>query len=209
MLYNLFEYLDLNYNLPGAGIFKYISFRSAMSIITSLVVSWLFGGKIINLIQKKQIGEQVRSLGLKGEEHKKGTPTMGGLIILSAILIPTLLFSRLDNIYIIIMIISTIWLGSIGFIDDYIKVFKKDKKGLAGKFKVLGQVFIGLFVGLVMVFHNDIVIVDESKFIVLLNAESSIVIAKLTIPFVSLGLTVYCALHESPEPLYDTAFVTA
>ena len=146
MLYNLFEYLDLNYNLPGTGVFKYISFRSAMSVITSLVVSWIFGGKIIRLIQKKQIGEQVRSLGLEGEESKKGTPTMGGLIILSAILIPTLLFSRLDNIYIIIMIISTIWLGGIGFIDDYIKVFKKDKKGLAGKFKVLGQVFIGLFV---------------------------------------------------------------
>lgn len=186
MLYSLFEYLDLNYNLPGAGIFKYISFRSAMSIITSLVVSWLFGGKIINLIQKKQIGEQVRSLGLEGEENKKGTPTMGGLIILSAILIPTLLFSRLDNIYIIIMIISTLWLGSIGFIDDYIKVFKKDKKGLAGKFKVLGQVFIGLFVGLVMVFHNDIVIVDESKFIqneqieIVDNAQKS---SKTTTPF--------------------------
>lgn len=186
MLYNLFEYLDLNYNLPGTGVFKYISFRSAMSVITSLVVSWIFGGKIIRLIQKKQIGEQVRSLGLEGEESKKGTPTMGGLIILSAILIPTLLFSRLDNIYIIIMIISTIWLGGIGFIDDYIKVFKKDKKGLAGKFKVLGQVFIGLFVGLVMVFHNEIVVVDESKFTqkekveILDNAQKS---SKTTTPF--------------------------
>ena len=161
MLYNLFEYLDLNYNLPGTGIFKYISFRSAMSIITSLIVSWIFGGKIINLIQKKQIGEQVRSLGLEGEASKKGTPTMGGLIILSAILIPTLLFSRLDNIYIIIMIISTIWLGGIGFVDDYIKVFKKDKEGLAGRFKIIGQVGLGLIIGLTMYYHEGITIKEE------------------------------------------------
>ena len=147
MLYYLFEYLQSTYDFPGAGLFQYISFRASLAIITSLLVSLVFGGRIIKLIQKKQIGEQVRTLGLTGEESKKGTPTMGGLIILSAILIPTVLFTKLDNIYIIIMIISTLWLGVIGFIDDYIKVFKKDKKGLAGRFKILGQVGIGLIVG--------------------------------------------------------------
>ena len=139
MLYYLFDYLQETYNFPGAGVFQYISFRSAMAVITSLLVSMVFGGKIIRLIQKKQIGEQIRELGLEGEKKKKGTPTMGGLIIISAILIPTLLFTKLENIYIIIMIISTIWLGTIGFIDDYIKVYKKDKEGLAGRFKILGQ----------------------------------------------------------------------
>jgi phospho-N-acetylmuramoyl-pentapeptide-transferase len=161
MIYYLFEFLENNYNLPGAGVFQYISFRSALAIITSLLVSLVFGGKIIKFIKKKQIGEDVRELGLAGEERKKGTPTMGGLIILSAILIPTILFARLDNIYILIMIISTIWLGLIGFIDDYIKVFKKDKAGLAGKFKILGQVGIGLIVALVMVFNNQIVVKEK------------------------------------------------
>jgi len=163
MLYYLFEYLENTYDLPGAGLFQFISFRAALAIITSLLVSLVFGGKIINIIRNKQIGEQVRELGLAGEESKKGTPTMGGLIILAAILIPTLLFTKLDNIYIIIMIVSTLWLGAIGFIDDYIKVYKKDKAGLAGRFKVLGQVGIGLIVGLVMVFHADIVVNEEVK----------------------------------------------
>ena len=161
MLYYLFEYLQNAYDFPGAGLFQYISFRAAMAIITSLLVSLVFGGKIINVIRNKQIGEQVRELGLAGEEGKKGTPTMGGLIILAAILIPTLLFTKLDNIYIIIMIISTLCLGAIGFIDDYIKVYKKDKEGLAGRFKILGQVGIGLIVGLVMVFHGDIVVKED------------------------------------------------
>ena len=164
MLYYLFEYLQTTYDFPGAGLFQYISFRAAMAIITSLLVSLVFGGKIINIIRNKQIGEQVRELGLAGEESKKGTPTMGGLIILAAILIPTLLFAKLDNIYIIIMIISTLWLGAIGFIDDYIKVYKKDKEGLAGRFKILGQVGIGLIVGLVMVFHGDIVVKEDVQF---------------------------------------------
>ena len=136
MIYYIFEFLENNYNLPGAGVFQYISFRSALAIMTSLLVSLVFGGKIIKFIKKMQIGEDVRKLGLDGEENKKGTPTMGGLIILSAILIPTILFARLDNIYILIMIFSTVWLGIIGFVDDYIKVFKKDKAGLAGKFKI-------------------------------------------------------------------------
>ena len=162
MLYYLFEFLENHYDLAGAGVFQYISFRSALAIITSLLVSLVFGGRIINLIRNKQIGEQVRKLGLEGEQAKSGTPTMGGLIILSAILIPTLLFARLDNIYIQVMLISTIWLGVIGFIDDYIKVFRKDKEGLAGKFKILGQVGIGVIVGLVMVFHSDIVVKEKN-----------------------------------------------
>jgi len=185
MLYYLFEYLQNAYDLPGAGLFQYISFRAAMAIITSLLVSLVFGGKIINVIRNKQIGEQVRELGLAGEESKKGTPTMGGLIILAAILIPALLFTKLDNIYIIIMIISTLWLGAIGFIDDYIKVYKKDKEGLAGRFKILGQVGIGLIVGLVMVFHGDIVVKED----VHISSETEISMdeaqksSKTTIPF--------------------------
>ena len=171
MLYYLFEYLQSAYDFPGAGLFQYISFRAAMAVITSLLVSLVFGGKIIRFIQRKQIGEEVRNLGLAGEESKKGTPTMGGLIILGAILIPTLLFTKLDNVYIQIMLVSTVWLGSIGFIDDYIKVFKKDKEGLAGRFKVLGQIGIGLIVGIVMVFHSDIVVKDE----VSLSSETEVV----------------------------------
>jgi phospho-N-acetylmuramoyl-pentapeptide-transferase len=187
MLYYLFEYLQSTYNFPGAGLFQYISFRAALAVITSLIVSLVFGGRIIRYIQRKQIGEEVRMLGLAGEESKKGTPTMGGLIILSAILIPTLLFAELDNIYIQLMIVSTVWLGAIGFIDDYIKVFKKDKEGLAGRFKILGQVGIGLIVGLVMVFHSDIVVKEE----VSLSSDNEIVgsvnlvekSSKTTIPF--------------------------
>ena len=171
MLYYLFDYLHSAYDFPGSGLFQYISFRAAMAVITSLLVSLVFGGKIIRLIQRKQIGEQIRTLGLSGEEAKKGTPTMGGLIILSAILVPTILFAKLDNIYTQIMLVSTLWLGAIGFIDDYIKVFKKDKAGLAGRFKILGQVGISLIVGLVMVFHADIVVKDE----VSLSSETELV----------------------------------
>jgi phospho-N-acetylmuramoyl-pentapeptide-transferase len=188
MLYYLFEYLQSAYDFPGAGLFQYISFRASLAIITSLLVSLVFGGRIIKLIQKKQISEQVRTLGLSGEESKQGTPTMGGLIILSAILIPTLLFTKLDNIYIIIMLISTLWLGAIGFIDDYIKVFKKDKEGLAGRFKILGQVGLGLIVGLVMVFHSDIVIIDEVSLSSEIEVVGSVNLAqkssKTTTPFV-------------------------
>jgi len=162
MLYYIFEFLENNYNVPGAGVFYYISFRAALAIITSLIVSLVFGGRIIKIIKGYQIGEEVRKLGLKGEDKKSGTPTMGGLIILSAIIIPTVLFAKLENIYIQVMLISTVWLGMIGFIDDYIKVFKKDKKGLAGKFKILGQVGLGLIVGLIMVFHSDIVIKEKN-----------------------------------------------
>ena len=146
MLYYLFDYLD-KFNFPGAGLFDYISFRAAMALITSLIVSVFFGKKIINLLRKQQIGETVRDLGLAGQIEKSGTPTMGGLIILAAILIPTILFAKLHNIYVITMILATIWLGVIGFLDDYIKVFRKNKEGLAGKSKVVGQIGVGLIVG--------------------------------------------------------------
>ena len=161
MFYYLFEYLENTYQLPGAGVFQYISFRAALAVITSLLVSMVFGGRIINLIRKQQIGEEVRSLGLAGEDAKRGTPTMGELSFLAAILIPTLLFAKLDNIYVIIMLISTLWLGTIGFLDDYIKVFKKDKEGLAGRFKILGQVGLGLIVGATLYFHDGITIKEK------------------------------------------------
>tara|TARA_B100000965_G_C19549328_1_gene739338 strand:+ start:165 stop:1379 length:1215 start_codon:yes stop_codon:yes gene_type:complete len=187
MLYYLFEFLENNYNVPGAGVFYYISFRAALAIITSLLVSLVFGGHIIKIIKNYQIGEDVRKLGLKGEDKKSGTPTMGGLIILSAIIIPTILFAKLENIYIQVMLISTVWLGVIGFVDDYIKVFKKDKKGLAGKFKILGQVGLGLIVGLIMVFHSDIVVKEknvptevEGVYDFSVTADKS---SKTTIPF--------------------------
>lgn len=155
MLYYLFNYLD-SLNIPGAGLFDYISFRAGMALITSLIVSIFFGKRIINLLRRQQIGETVRDLGLAGQLEKSGTPTMGGIIILSAILIPTLLFAKLHNIYVITMLLATVWLGAIGFLDDYIKVFKKNKKGLAGIFKVIGQVGVGLIVGCILYFHQDV-----------------------------------------------------
>lgn len=161
MLYYFFEYLKNEYNLPGAGVFQYISFRAAMALITSLVISLLFGKKIIGFLLKMQVGETIRDLGLTGQSEKKGTPTMGGLIIIAAILIPTLLFARLINVYVIIMIVTTVWLGLIGFIDDYIKVFKKDKAGLAGKFKVLGQIGLGLIIGCTLYYNPNVVVKER------------------------------------------------
>ena len=157
MLYYLFDYLD-KFNFPGAGLFGFISFRAAMALITSLIVSIFFGKRIINLLRKQQIGETVRDLGLAGQIEKSGTPTMGGIIILSAILIPTILFAKLHNIYVITMIVATIWLGVIGFLDDYIKVFKKNKEGLAGKSKVVGQIGVGLIVGCILYFSDDVTV---------------------------------------------------
>ncbi|MFM7758183.1 MAG: phospho-N-acetylmuramoyl-pentapeptide-transferase, partial [Crocinitomicaceae bacterium] len=154
MLYYLFDYLD-KLNFPGAGLFDFISFRAAMALITSLIVSIVFGKKIILALRKQQIGETVRDLGLAGQIEKSGTPTMGGIIILSAILIPTILFAKLHNIYVITMIIATIWLGMIGFLDDYIKVFKKNKEGLKGSFKIIGQIGVGLIVGCILYFSDD------------------------------------------------------
>lgn len=161
MLYYLFDLLDKQFDLPGAGVFRYISFRAAMALIFSLGFSLFLGKWIIRFLLKKQVGETVRDLGLDGQKQKQGTPTMGGLIILLAILIPTLLLAKLQNVYVILMIVSTIWLGTIGFVDDYIKVFKKDKKGLAGKFKVMGQIGLGLIVGCVLYFNSHVVVREK------------------------------------------------
>ncbi|MBL4754747.1 MAG: phospho-N-acetylmuramoyl-pentapeptide-transferase [Flavobacteriales bacterium] len=161
MLYHLFEYLESAFQLPGASVFQYISFRAALAIMTSLLISMVFGKRIIDVLLRKQVGETVRDLGLTGQKEKEGTPTMGGLIILGAIVIPVLLFARLDNIYVILMLLTTVWLGMIGFVDDYIKVFKKNKKGLAGRFKIMGQVLLGLVVGSVLYFNPAVVIKEK------------------------------------------------
>ena len=161
MLYYLFDYLQECCDFPGAGVFQYISFRAAMAVITSLIITLLFGKRWIRYLNRKQVGETIRNLGLEGQMDKEGTPTMGGLIILNAILIPTLLFAQLHNIYIILMLFTTVWLGMIGFADDYIKVFRKNKKGLPGKYKVLGQIILGLVVGMSMYFNDGIVIKEK------------------------------------------------
>jgi phospho-N-acetylmuramoyl-pentapeptide-transferase len=148
--------------MPGAGVFYFISFRTAMAIILSLIISLVFGKSLIKYLHRKQIGETVRDLGLEGEKQKKGTPTMGGIIIISAIIIPTLLFARVENVYILLMLISTIWLGLVGFLDDYIKVFRKNKEGLAGRFKILGQIGLGIIVGLTMYYNENVYIVRET-----------------------------------------------
>lgn len=158
MLYYLFEYLDKEFDLPGAGLFRFISFRMGLGIMLSLFISLLLGNRIIRSLKRLQIGETVRDLGLQGQMEKQGTPTMGGLIILLAILVPCLLLARLDNVYILIMLLTTVWMGAIGFVDDYIKIFKKNKQGLKAKFKLFGQIVLGLIIGLTMLFHHDIVI---------------------------------------------------
>lgn len=160
MLYHLFDYIDQMFNLPGAGVFQYTTFRAAMAALFSLMITILFGKIIIDWIRSKQIGETVRDLGLKGQSEKRGTPTMGGLMIMAAIVIPTLLFADIYNIYIILLLVTTIWLGGIGFVDDYIKVFGKNKEGLAGWFKIGGQVVIGIVVGATLYFHEDVVVRD-------------------------------------------------
>ena len=184
------------YALPGAGVFEYLSFRAALAVITSLTISLLFGKRWIKYLNKKQVGETIRDLGLEGQLDKQGTPTMGGLIILASIVIPTLLFAKLDNIYILLMLFTTIWLGGIGFIDDYIKVFKKDKSGLSGKYKIAAQVVLGLIVGLVMYYNPSVVVREKQQIVsqteqiveVSDNPESNFIIeesrsTKTTIPF--------------------------
>lgn len=161
MLYYLFKYLD-NLNVPGAGVFSYISFRSAAAVITSLIISMMIGKSIINFLRKKQVGEVVRDLGLEEQYRKEGTPSMGGIIILASIVIPTLLFARLDSIYVILMLVTTVWLGLIGFTDDYIKIFKKKKEGLAGRFKIMGQIVLGLVVGVTLCFSDDVIITEKA-----------------------------------------------
>lgn len=179
MLNYLFEYLN-QIDFPGAGLFQYISFRAGMAALLSLLITITFGKQLINMLRKYQLGESIRDLGLDGQMEKKGTPTMGGIIIISAIVIPTLLFADLSNIYIILLIISALWMGSIGFLDDYLKVKKKNKEGLRGTFKIIGQVGLGLLVGLVMVFHEDIVVRDFSG--EAFKDENSLL---TTIPFVA------------------------
>jgi phospho-N-acetylmuramoyl-pentapeptide-transferase len=182
MLYYLFTYLRENFGMFGAGVFYYITFRTAMAIILSLIISMLMGKRFISFLHKKQIGETVRDLGLEGEKQKKGTPTMGGIIIIMAILIPTLLFARIENVYIILMLLSTIWLGLVGFIDDYIKVFKKNKEGLSGKFKILGQIGLGIIVGLTLYYNQHVTVSREvvKGKSTLYNASEKIVSAPFT-----------------------------
>src|SRR6202012_220693 len=161
MLYYLFNFLEENYKVPGAGVFQYITFRMAMAVITSLIITTVFGRRLIDYLRFKQVGETVRNLGLEGQMQKAGTPTMGGIIIILGIGVPTLLFAKIDNIYVIMMLVTTVWLGAIGFLDDYIKVFKKNKEGLAGKFKIIGQVGLALFIGWTMYFNSDIIVRQE------------------------------------------------
>lgn len=161
MLYYLFEFLEKQYQLPGAGLFQFLTFRAAMSVLLSLLIAMVYGKRIILLLQKKQIGESIRDLGLEGQKQKAGTPTMGGLIIIMSTLLPVILFADIKNVYVILLIVTTIWMGIIGFIDDYIKTFKKDKQGLKGRFKVMGQVVLGLIVGLTLYFHPEVTIKEK------------------------------------------------
>ena len=163
MLYYFFQYLENNFNVPGAGLFQYITFRSGLAIILSLLISTVFGKRIINFLRNQQVGETVRELGLEGQKEKAGTPTMGGIIIIMATLIPVLLLAKLDNIYVILLIVTTLWMGTIGFIDDYIKIFKKDKQGLKGIFKVIGQVGLGIIVGCVLYFNEGVTVRKDTS----------------------------------------------
>jgi phospho-N-acetylmuramoyl-pentapeptide-transferase len=164
MLYYLFDYLRQHFDFPGVGLFQYISFRAGMAALVSLLITITFGQTLIAFLRRKQVGEDIRDLGLEGQMQKKGTPTMGGLIILAAILVPTLLFAKIDNVYVVLLVIATVWLGLIGFIDDYIKVFLKNKEGLAGRFKIVGQVGLGLIVGITLSFNDHVVVRQEKPF---------------------------------------------
>ena len=214
MLYYLFEYLEKQYQLPGATLFGFLSFRAAMAVILSLMISTIFGKRIIRYLRSKQIGETVRDLGLEGQKEKAGTPTMGGVIIILATLVPVLLFAKLENIYIILLLITTVWMGIIGFIDDYIKKFKNDKQGLKGKFKVLGQVGLGVIVGATLFFHQDVTIREELT----VNQQQEIVVndaaptkkfgeekrsMKTTIPFVKDNEIDYSKLVTWINPEYE------
>ena len=202
MLYSLFRYLDEAYDIPGSGMFQYISFRSALAVILALLITIIFGRSIIRMLRRHQIGEEIRDLGLEGQLSKRGTPTMGGVLILLAVLVPTLLVGRLDNIYVQLMLVSTVWLGCIGFLDDYIKTFRHKKEGLKGRFKIVGQVGLGIIVGSVMCFSQDVVVrekidgpvevtyPDEAGQTVVTQVQRSVIdsepqkVANTTIPFV-------------------------
>ena len=189
MLYPIFDYLDRVLDIPGTGVFRYISFRAGMAAVISLIITITFGHHIINWIRNRQIGETVRDLGLEGQSQKKGTPTMGGLMMIAAILIPTLLFANLNNIYIILLLITTVWLGLIGFLDDYIKVFRKNKEGLKGRFKIVGQIGIGIIVGATLYYNDDVVVREFStpgsveSGVVETPAFQDVKALKTTIPF--------------------------
>ncbi len=185
MLYYLLQYLDSIFDFPGAGLYQYITFRSGMAFILSLLISTIFGKKIISYLRRQQIGETVRELGLEGQNEKAGTPTMGGIIIILATLIPVLLLARLENIYVLVLILTTIWMGTIGFLDDYIKVFKKDKEGLKGRFKVVGQIGLGLIVGAIFYFHPNITVRDTPSILLETGVSSKFDIKSTatTIPF--------------------------
>ena len=214
MLYYLFEYLENQYQIPGASLFNYISFRTAAAVITSLLISTIFGSKIIDFLRRKQIGESIRDLGLDGQNEKQGTPTMGGIIILCSTLIPVLLFARLDNIYIILLIITLLWMGVIGFIDDYIKLFKRDKDGLRGIYKIVGQVLLGVIVGATLFFHSDVTIKEQGPFTEQIQSIDKLTEYKsteTTIPFVKDNVFNYSDLitwiHPSLESYTWIVFI--
>ena len=203
MLYYFFEFLENQYQIPGASLFTYISFRAAAAIITSLLISTIFGKRIIDFLRKKQIGESIRDLGLDGQTEKAGTPTMGGLIIIISTIIPVLLFANLKNIYIILLIVTLVWMGIIGFVDDYIKLYKKDKDGLRGKYKIIGQIILGLFVGFTLFFHPEVTVKDQSPFGIELQSADNLTEYKsteTTIPFVKDNVFNYSDLITWIDP---------
>jgi phospho-N-acetylmuramoyl-pentapeptide-transferase len=212
MLYYLFDYLDREFDLIGAGVFQYISFRAGMAVLVSLLITITFGESLITMLRKKQVGETIRDLGLEGQMQKKGTPTMGGLIIIAAIVVPTLLFAKLENIYVILLLVTTLVLGAIGFLDDYIKVFKKNKEGLAGRFKVVGQVAVGLIVGATLFFSEDVVVREFSEAPTEIQASGDTVInyedvksTTTTIPFVKNNELDYSKLNPTENDLITAA----
>ncbi|WP_420387984.1 phospho-N-acetylmuramoyl-pentapeptide-transferase [Roseivirga sp.] len=212
MLYYLFDFLDREFDLIGAGVFQYISFRAGMAVLVSLLITITFGKSLITMLRKKQVGETIRDLGLEGQMQKKGTPTMGGLIIIAAIVIPTLLFAKLENIYVILLLVTTLVLGAIGFLDDYIKVFKKNKEGLAGRFKIVGQVSVGLIVGATLFFSDDVVVREFSETPTEIQAgeqtEVSFTDSKsttTTIPFVKNNELDYSKLNPTENDLITAA----
>ena len=203
MLYYFFEFLENQYQIPGASLFTYISFRAAAAIITSLLISTIFGKRIIDFLRKKQIGESIRDLGLDGQIEKTGTPTMGGLIIIISTIIPVILFANLKNIYIILLIVTLVWMGIIGFVDDYIKLYKKDKDGLRGKYKIIGQIILGLFVGITLFFHPEVTVKDQSPFGIELQSADNLTEYKsteTTIPFVKDNVFNYSDLITWIDP---------
>ncbi len=203
----MFSYLDQEFDFPGAGVFQYISFRALMSAGLSLLFASIFGKRIIRLLQRQQVGESIRDLGLQGQLEKQGTPTMGGAIIIATILLPVLLFARLDNIYITLLLVTTIWMGLIGFVDDYIKIFKKDKEGLKGRFKIAGQITLGLIIGVTLYFHDGVVVREFKQTVNRSNIEEALEPAnytdikstKTTIPFVKGNELDYAKLSPSEE----------